>query len=199
MIASLNGKLLLKNTSSAVVECSGVGYMVNISITTSESLPKIGENVFLLTVFQLREDAITLFGFSSESERDAFLLLSSVSGIGGKTSLGILSSINVESLSNFIVNQNLSALQKLPGIGKKTAERLCFELKDKINSIKYTGSDLVVQNNDKIIINEAISALVALGYSKNVAEKAVKSAQSTLKGEIKIESLIKVALKYTMN
>jgi Holliday junction DNA helicase RuvA len=137
--------------------------------------------------------------YSSESERDAFLLLSSVSGIGGKTSLGILSSINVESLSNFIVNQNLSALQKLPGIGKKTAERLCFELKDKINSIKYTGSDLVVQNNDKIIINEAISALVALGYSKNVAEKAVKSAQSTLKGEIKIESLIKVALKYTMN
>ena len=199
MIASINGKLLSKGSTNAVVECGGVGYMLNISLSTSEKLPSIGENTFLLTVFQMREDAVNLYGFASESEREAFNMLTSVSGIGAKTSLGILSSITIDSLANFIVNQNLPALQKLPGIGKKTAERLCFELRDKaISLLGVSGTTTLITPNQSVV-NEAVSALIALGYNKNTAEKAVKSAQGTMTGELKIESLIKVALKYTMN
>ena len=199
MIASINGKLLSKGSTNAVVECGGVGYMLNISLSTSEKLPSIGENTFLLTVFQMREDAVNLYGFASESEREAFNMLTSVSGIGAKTSLGILSSISIDSLANFIVNQNLIALQKLPGIGKKTAERLCFELRDKaISLLGVSGTTTLITPNQSVV-NEAVSALIALGYNKNTAEKAVKSAQGTMTGELKIESLIKIALKYTMN
>lgn len=199
MIASLNGKLLSKSSTNAVIECSGVGYFVNISVNTSEKMPAAGENVFLLTVFQMREDAVNLFGFSSENERDAFNMLNSVSGIGAKTSLGILSSIGVDSLVAFIVNQNLAALQKLPGIGKKTAERLCFELREKAISLIGSSDGSRLINPNQAVVNEAVSALIALGYNKAVAEKAVKSAQNTLTGDLKVESLIKIALKYTMN
>jgi len=200
MIASLNGKLLSKSTTSAVVECGGVGYFVNISISTYEKLPESGETIFLFTVYQLREDAVTLFGFVSETDREAFLILNSVSGIGGKTALAILSSITVSELVKFITNQNLPALQKLPGIGKKTAERLCFELKDKIMTLNTTDSGLIINiSSNQAVNNEAISALISLGYNKIVAEKAVKAAQKTLGDDVKVESLIKVALKYTMN
>jgi Holliday junction DNA helicase RuvA len=200
MIASLNGKLLTKSTTNAVVECGGVGYFVNISISTFEKLPERGETIFLFTVYQLREDAVTLFGFVSEADREAFLILNSVSGIGGKTALAILSSITVSELVKFITNQNLPALQKLPGIGKKTAERLCFELKDKIMTLNTADSGLtIIQSNNQSVNNEAISALISLGYNKVIAEKAVKAAQKTLDDDVKVESLIKVALKYTMN
>ncbi len=147
----------------------------------------------------MREDAVNLFGFSSENERDAFNMLNSVSGIGAKTSLGILSSIGVDSLVAFIVNQNLAALQKLPGIGKKTAERLCFELREKAISLIGSSDGSRLINPNQAVVNEAVSALIALGYNKAVAEKAVKSAQNTLTGDLKVESLIKIALKYTMN
>ncbi|MBX3043236.1 MAG: Holliday junction branch migration protein RuvA [Candidatus Kapabacteria bacterium] len=199
MIASLNGKLISRSTTAAVVECGGVGYFVNVSIATSDKLPEIGQNVFLLTVFQMREDAVNLYGFSSESEREAFNMLTSVSGIGAKTSLGILSSVSPESLSNFIINQNLPALQKMPGIGKKTAERLCFELRDKAINLLGSDSSISPVTPNQAIVNESVAALIALGYNKNTAEKAVKSAQSSISGELKIENLIKVALKYTMN
>lgn len=199
MIASLNGKLISKSSTSAVVECMGVGYLINISLNTSEKLPNLGENVFLLTVYQLREDSVNLFGFHSEVEREAFNMLISVSGVGAKTTLGILSSISVDSLANFIINQNLPALQKLPGIGKKTAERLCFELREKAIALVGSTSENLPRNPNQSVINEAIAALVTLGYNKNIAEKAVKSAQSSFTGELKIENLIKIALKYTMN
>lgn len=199
MIASLNGTIVDKSSTNVVIECSGVGYYVNISINTSEKLPAVGEKVLLLTVFQVREDAFNLYGFAEEEEREAFNLLNSVSGIGAKTSLGILSSISADSLANFIINSNLTALQKLPGIGKKTAERLCFELKDKAKQLLGTAqkaADGEVKHN---ISDEAVAALIALGYNKNIAEKAVKSASSTIAGDVRIESLIKAALKYTMN
>ncbi len=200
MIASLNGKLLSKSTSFAVVECCGVGYYVNISISTYDKLPDINENIFLHIVFQIREDDINLFGFINETDKQAFLLLNSVSGIGGKTALTILSSITVNELVKFISNQNLAALQKFPGIGKKTAERLCFELKDKILSLNIDNSEIgVLTKKNHSIQNEAIAALMSLGYNKNVAEKAVKSALKTLNDDVKVESLIKIALKYTMN
>lgn len=199
MIASINGKLLSKSSTNAVIECSGVGYLLNISLNTSEKLPEIGQQVFLFTVFQMREDAVNLYGFANESEREAFNMLNSVSGIGAKTSLGILSSVNIDSLANFIINQNLPALQKLPGIGKKTAERLCFELREKAVSLIGLSSIPTPATKNQAILNEAVSALIALGYNKNTAEKAVKSAQGSISGELKIENLIKVALKFTMS
>jgi holliday junction DNA helicase RuvA len=199
MIASLNGKIIFKNSTSAVVECGGVGYFVNLSVNTSDKLPAMGENVVLLTVMIMREDSVSLYGFYGENERDAFLMLTSVSGVGAKTTLGILSSITSDSLANFIINQNYPALQKLPGIGKKTAERLCFELKDKAIALLGATSGSMVVSPNQTVINEAVYALTALGYNKNTAEKAVKSAQSTMSGDLKIESLIKVALKFTMN
>ncbi|GAB1370116.1 Holliday junction branch migration protein RuvA [Candidatus Kapaibacterium sp.] len=198
MIASLNGKLILKDSTTATVECGGVGYLVNITVTTSESLPKIGEQIFFHIVYQLREDSVNLFGFISESEKSAFLLLNSVSGIGGKTALGILSSVSVNDLVRFITHQNLAALQKLPGIGKKTAERLCFELKEKIIMLSDSGSISGIDSVNNTSVGEAISALVSLGYSRNVAEKSVKAAQSQLGDTFNVESLIKNALKFTM-
>ncbi len=199
MIASLNGKLVNKNSTSALIECGGVGYFVNISVNTSDKLPALGENVMLLTVFQMREDSVNLYGFFGENEKDAFLMLTSVSGVGAKTTLGILSSITVDSLANFIINQNLPALQKLPGIGKKTAERLCFELREKAIVLLGSASGSFIVSPNQAVVNEAVSALIALGYNKNTAEKAVKSAHGIIVGDLKIESLIKVALKYTMN
>ncbi|MFA5512234.1 MAG: Holliday junction branch migration protein RuvA [Candidatus Kapaibacterium sp.] len=197
MISSLNGKLIYKNSTTLVVECGGVGYQLSVSLNTSDKFTQIGEVIFIFTVFQMRENEVNLYGFLSEQEREAFRILNSVSGIGAKTSLGILSSVSAETLAEYIVGENMSALQKLPGIGKKTAERLCFELKDKAFSLLGSsgGSNKELQGNT--IINEAVSALISLGYSRSTAEKAVKSAQATSTGEIKIENIIKSALKFT--
>lgn len=194
MFAYIKGTLIEKSPTEAVVEAGGVGYLINISLKTFENLPEAENVVKLHTIHVVREDAQNLFGFAAKSEKDAFQLLTSVSGIGGKTALGILSSANPGNLAHFIMENNLHALQKLPGIGKKTAERLLLELKEKIHILMTSENDSIDQ--DYHIKMEAVSALVALGFQRAASEKSVNLALEMLpKGKILSEDLIKTALK----
>jgi holliday junction DNA helicase RuvA len=198
MIAQLKGILIFKSSTEAVIDCGGVGYLANISVNTSQELPEINQEVLIYTLLLPREDAINLYGFWTKSEREAFKILTSISGIGPKSALGILSSLTVEELQGYIIQGNINALQKLPGIGKKTAERLILELKDKITKLgDFEVSSIGYEQN--LIKQEALSALVILGYSRIIAEKAVKKAlDESVTKDITAERLIKVALKYAI-
>lgn len=191
MISHLRGKLTHKTSTEAVVECAGVGYSANISIRTSENLPIVGKEVFLLTELITREDSMQLYGFSDTNEKKAFLILTSVSGIGPKIALGILSSVSAHELQEYIASKNTAALRKLPGIGKKTADRLVFELHDKI--IGIAPVDVNEKSSGSAIKQEAIAALITLGFSQVQADKAVAKAISNEKDE-SIEVIIKEAL-----
>lgn len=198
MIAQLRGILLLKSSTEIVVDCNGVGYSAFVSINTSDNLPGQGEEVQIYTLLIPKEDALQLYAFSTIAEREAFKQLISISGIGPKTSLGILSSVSVESLQEYILSGNLVALAKLPGIGKKTAERIVLELRDKILKL----GEFVPQTTDtkqRLIKQEAVSALITLGYSQSIAEKAVRKVLSEDETkDISAEKLIKKALRYTI-
>ena len=176
MIASLNGKIIRKSSTEIVIECGGVGYSAMISLNSSSNLPDVGSNGFIYTILIPREDSLQLFGFSDEQEREAFKMLITIAGIGPKTALGILSSVTPENLADYIMVNNISALKKLPGIGIKTAERISLELKDKIFNLLGTGKP--GEKLDNLIIKEALSALVTLGYNRLTAEKAIKKALS---------------------
>jgi len=133
MISRLRGILVEKTATEAVVDCNGVGYSAFISLATYDRLPATGEEVELKTLLIPRDDALILYGFHNDIERDAFKMLISISGVGAKTAIAVLSSLSVEELQGYIVSGNSIALQKLQGIGKKTAERIILELKDKIS------------------------------------------------------------------
>ncbi len=199
MIAQLRGKLVHKGSTEVIIDCGGVGYAASVSVNTSSLLPDEGSEARIYTILIPREDALTLYGFAEEPERDAFRLIISVSGIGPKIALGILSSLTVAELQEYLVTNNLHALQKLPGIGKKTAERLHVELKDKISKlgiVKYKDETPV----HSLIRQEAVAALVTLGYSPAIADKAVrKAAEEDAAALGNAELLIRKSLKYAMN
>ena len=132
MIASVRGKILQKNPPQIVVECGGIGYEIDVPMSTFYNLPDIGEEVFLSTVMIVREDAQLLYGFLTAQEKEVFKLLMKVSGIGPRISLAVLSSMSAEDIGNAIANGEVGLLTKIPGIGKKTAERMVLELKDKV-------------------------------------------------------------------
>ncbi|MEJ5245551.1 MAG: Holliday junction branch migration protein RuvA [Bacteroidota bacterium] len=197
MISLIAGKILEKKPTSVIIDCNGIGYLLLVSVITSSKLPEIGDSVRLLTVLIPREDQILLFGFIDESERELFKSLISISGIGPKTAIGILSAASPAELANYIQTENIRALQKLPGIGKKSAERLLIELKDKISKLSITGEDLLGEN--ALLKSEAVAALCALGYNRSVAEKAVKKVYDENAGKINnIETLIKLSLQFAM-
>jgi Holliday junction DNA helicase RuvA len=198
MIAHLEGTIKKKSSTEAVIDCSGVGYSVMISLFTSEWLGSVGEKATLLTVLIPREDAWNLYGFRDEEERKLFRLLLSVSGIGGKIALGILSSIEANAFAEEVLSGNITALTKLPGIGKKTAERLHLELKDKIADVLTIDSGSIGMGSNQIK-NEGVSALVALGYTQSAAEKFVQKAMKEMPGGThSAEDLIKLSLKIAM-
>lgn len=198
MIAQLYGKLVCKSSTEAVVDCGGVGYLVNVSIATSDKLPEVGADVKLQTLLIPREDALNLYGFWCDAERDAFKMLISISGIGPKMALGTLSSVSLEELQVYILSGNFHALQKLPGIGKKTAERLVLELKDKITKLNIPGKPDISKSLN-LVAQEGIAALITLGYSRAIAEKAVRRTVSELDGStVTAEELIKLSLRYAM-
>lgn len=184
MIASLKGILIEKNPPQIVVECNGVGYQVDVPMSTFYGLPNIGDEVFLLTEMIVREDAQLLYGFLSKTEKKLFRQLLKVSGIGAKIALAILSSMNVQEISNAIATQDVALLTKIPGIGKKTAERLVLELKDKV-SAPDSFSSLVVAKT------EVLQALVSLGFSDREAILAVKQ----LPDDIEPSEGIRLSLK----
>jgi holliday junction DNA helicase RuvA len=199
MIAQLNGTIISKTSTEVVVDCGGVGYLVFISVITSEHLPEISEKARIFTLLIPREDALQLFGFWSESEREAFKLLTSISGIGPKIALGILSSVSIKELQEYIFTGNIIALTKLPGIGKKTAERIILELRDRISKLGEIV-EIGETGSQNLIKQEAMSALITLGYNRLIAEKSVRRVIEENSGRvISAEEIIRKALKYAMS
>jgi Holliday junction DNA helicase RuvA len=188
MIGYLKGKIISSKPTKILLDVNGVGFLVNISINTFEKITD-KEFVSLHIYTSVKEDSITLFGFFSESEKEMFELLISVNGVGPKLALNILSGIQVAELKNAIQTENSSRIVAIPGIGRKTAERLLLELRTKIDQITEDESTKIPFN----IKNEATSALTTLGYNPKVAEKAVRDLLSE-EANISIEELIKKAL-----
>ena len=178
MIAHLRGKLISKHPSQAIVEAGGVGYEVNISIPTFSDLPGLGAEVALFVHTHVREDALALFGFLRPEEKQLFEKLISVSGIGPKLAITILSGMQAEAMVAAIKGNNVALLTRIPGIGKKTAERMVLELRDKLEAF---GVPAAVAASP--VEEDVLSALVNLGYNRSLVEKALaglgdKSADS---------------------
>ena len=169
MISRLSGILLDKNPLQLIVDCQGVGYEVSVPMSTFYQLPSVGEKVVLLTHFVVREDAQLLFGFGTTQERELFRELIKISGVGARTALALLSGMSVADLAQAVTLQEAGRLTKIPGIGKKTAERLLLELKGKLGA-DLGGGAAAVQGSNSDILN----ALLALGYSDKEAALALK-------------------------
>ncbi|MBL8190363.1 MAG: Holliday junction branch migration protein RuvA [Acidobacteria bacterium] len=177
MIAHISGKLIQKQPNSVIVDVGGVGYELNVPLSTFYDLGEIGANVSLRVHTHVREDALQLFGFRTEAEKKLFLLLNSVSGIGPKLAITVLSGLSAEDLIQAIRAGNLTKLTSIPGVGKKTAERMLVELKDKVAAILPPGLEdsttAVIAQTGDAMREDVISALVNLGYVRAQAEKAV--------------------------
>ncbi len=189
MIAHLNGRLVEKTPTNIVVECSGVGYFVKISLHTYS---KIGaeENIKIFTQLQVREDAHTLYGFHSLKEREMFNHLISVSGIGANTAIIMLSALTPNEIAAGIVGEDVSLIKSIKGIGAKTAQRVILDLKDKVAKSDFGTENIVVVNNTNQ--NDALTALLSLGFDKKRAEKAIKNI---ITEDQTVEEIIKQALK----
>lgn len=191
MITHLEGRLVEKNPTDVVIDCNGVGYLVNISLNTFSDLPD-DENVKLFTYLQVREDSHTIYGFSSRSEREIFKMLISVSGVGAGTARTMLSSLTSKQVSEAIASGDVGTIQSVKGIGLKTAQRVILDLKDKVLKV-YGLEDVssVSSNTNKI---EALSALETLGFVRKQAEKV---CNDIVEGdpEATVEMIIKQALK----
>ena len=189
MIGRISGILLDKTPPLALIDCNGVGYECEVPMSTFYLLPQVGEKVTLLTHFVVREDAQLLFGFGTNQERLMFRQLLKVNGIGAKSALAILSGLSIDELIQAVSLQEAGLLTRVPGIGKKTAERLLLELKDKFTldsalSIKGSGITSISQ--------DVLNALIALGYNERESLNAVKSLDTNLT----VNEGIKQALKY---
>jgi Holliday junction DNA helicase RuvA len=169
MIGRLSGILLDKNPLQLIIDCQGVGYEVSVPMSTFYQLPSIGEKVVLLTHFVVREDAQLLFGFGTAQERELFRELIKISGVGARTALALLSGMSVADLAQAVTLQEAGRLTKIPGIGKKTAERLLLELKGKLGPDLGSGGAVAQDSNSDIL-----NALLALGYSDKEATLALK-------------------------
>ena len=187
MIGRLSGILLEKNPPQLLVDCNGVGYEVAVPMSTFYNLPALGEKVVLLTHLAIREDAHVLFGFGSAEERNTFKELIKISGVGARTALSILSGMSVPDLSQAVTLQEAGRLTKVPGIGKKTAERLLLELKGKLGADLGAVGGAVAHDTTSDILN----ALLALGYSDKEASLALKQVPA----DASVSDGIKHALK----
>lgn len=188
MIGRIHGKLLEKNPPQILVDVHGVGYEIDVPMSTFYNLPDIGQEVTLLTHFVVREDAQLLYGFASAKERATFRQLIKISGIGARTALAVLSGMSVEALAQAVSQQESAILTRVPGIGKKTAERLVLELKGKLGA-DLDGVTLVAAPGDNRA--DVAAALTALGYSDREANAAAKK----LPADISVSDGIREALK----
>jgi holliday junction DNA helicase RuvA len=199
MIASLTGILKFKSPTEILIDVQGVGFTVSIPLSTYEKLGDVGASISLLTHFHVREDAMQLFGFFSDEERRLFKLLISVSGIGPKIAQSILSGMDVEELKSHLLSGNVIALTAIPGVGKKTAERLILELRDKAGkAMTETEHSAVPGMASTAMRAEALQALVSLGYNLQTAEKSIRLVLIETEGsDISLEELVKRALRHT--
>ena len=191
MITQIRGRLVEKNPTYVVVDCSGVGYLLHVSLQTFSSLPN-EENIRLYTHLSIREDAHTLYGFITKTEREVFKLLISVSGVGPSIARTMLSSMSSEEVQNAIASENVALIQSVKGIGAKTAQRVIVDLKDKI--LKTFDIDEVSLSSNNTNKEEALSALEVLGFNRRQSEKVITAILKDTPNET-VELLIKKALK----
>ena len=189
MITHLSGRLIEKNPTSLVIECGGIGYEVKISLNTFSSLGN-EEQVKIFTQFIVREDAQLLYGFSQKEEREMFLQLVSVSGIGPNTAMIMLSSLTPEEIARAIISEDVRIIQGIKGIGIKTAQRVIVDLKDKMQKMQFSSTEFPVVHNT--IKFDALIALTSLGFDKKNAEKAI---DKVVQENDTVEQIIKAALK----
>ena len=196
MISYLNGTLSQIDKTSIVVEVSGIGYLVKVASSTLVQLPKIGEKLKIHTCHIVREDDVSLYGFLTSEEKSIFMLLLSVNGIGPKASMSILSAFPISQLVSAITSANVSLISTVPGIGSKTAQKLVIELKEKMaKQYALKSGELDLSANDNIPnVNDAVSALISLGYSSREAKEALQKTGLDIK-TADIETLVKSALK----
>ena len=192
MIGSLIGLIKDKKPSLVLLEVNGVGYEVHIPLSTSFQLPNNGESTFILTHLLIRDDQHTLYGFATEEERKLFRTLIKISGVGAKMALTILSGINVNGFVQSVINEDVDTLVHLPGIGKKTAERLIVEMKDKIQDVTDSYELPGSSASDNNMLLEARNALVNLGYKSSEARKILDKIDTT---GLEVEELLRQALK----
>ena len=199
MIALISGKIVYKGISHVIVDVQGVGYRVFIPLTTFYELPEAGQTITLHVHTNVKQDAINLFGFHTIQERDLFQLMISVSGIGPRIAMNILSGISAQDLLNAISGGHVEKLVKIPGVGKKMAERLILELKEKVlkkmmlEKMPETGAG---PDAGEIIREDVLSALVNLGYKNNVAQDALNKALLISGEELEMDQLLKKTLKF---
>lgn len=198
MITFLNGRLVDALPTQAILDVGGVGYEVLIPLSSFDKLPQPGAEVKLLTQLVIREDAHTLYGFMSAAERDLFrLLINTVSGIGPKIALNILSGISVMAFRGAVANGDVKALSQISGVGKKTAERIVVELRDKVGASgawEAASAQRSLSPSDQKI-NDATLALVALGFKQVDAHETVRAAQAMLGEQATVEDLVRASLK----
>ena len=199
MIHFLRGKLVEALPTQIIVDVGGVGYEVLIPLSSFDKLPARGGDLTILTHLSIREDAHILYGFMTAGERDMFrLLVHAVSGIGPKTALNILSGINLSALRSAVATSDVKSLSQISGVGKKTAERIVVELRDKLGKsavLEPGGTGRVTSSPEDARFNDAIAALTALGYKQPDAYEAVRGAQAVLGADASVEQLVRAALK----
>jgi Holliday junction DNA helicase RuvA len=193
MISTIQGILLVKTPTSIVIETSGIGFQLSIPLSTFETLVGVGQKVKLFTHLHVREDALQLYGFASEKERSLFLLLLSVTGIGPKVAQGILSGISVEEFASAVGGQDAQALVRIPGVGKKTADRLVLELREKIEEFRI-DEKRTVPAGESPLMEEAVQALVSLGYKRAQAHETIQSIVRS-QPQLPIEDVLRKALQ----
>lgn len=198
MITFLQGKLIETLPTQVTVDVRGVGYEVLIPLSSYDKLPAVGQEVKVLTHLAVREDAHVLYGFMTTQERDMFrLLINTVSGIGPKIALNILSGMNVTALRGAVAQADIKALSRISGVGRKTAERIIVELKDKIGPAgawEAISAQRALSPEDQKV-NDAVLALIALGFKQMEAHEAVRAALATLGEKVTVEDLVRACLK----
>jgi Holliday junction DNA helicase RuvA len=195
MISHIDGKIESRTTDVVVIEAGGIGYEVHVPSQVGDLLPADGERCKLFIHSNFREeDGTSLYGFMTIEDRDLFRLLLTVSGIGPKVGLSILSSVTAEEIAEAIIHEDLKALTHINGVGKKTAQRLVLELKDKVADMRIMLH--VKKPLGDMVSDDAVDALQALGYSRTTAVDAVERARASFTAQPKVEELIKVSLRY---
>lgn len=193
MISQIRGRLANKAPGEIIIDCNGVGYGIRVPLSTFYELPELEEEVLLQVYTHVREDALLLYGFLTAKEKELFCLLIGISGVGPKLAINVLSGISARDLERALCEGDLLGLTSIPGIGRKTAERMLVELKDKVTSAGTApGGGLPLKQG---VVKDALSALVNLGYAKPIAEGAVHDALRQQGHELSLEELLKESLR----
>jgi len=197
MIAHIQGRLYFKSPEHLIIDVDGIGYQVHVPLTTFYELPDVGNTVALHIHTHVREDVLQLYGFQAQEEKALFIRLMGVAGIGPRLAVNILSGISPAELADSLLEGDLARLISIPGVGRKTAERIMVELRDKLPALAADRDIALSVKNAafEAVIEDAISALVNLGYKKGLAQRAIDQAQQRLQGEMTLERLLKESLR----